>query len=170
MSGRIAGLACLLCLILGAFAADAAAPTAQELVGTWKLISSRYEQLDTGKTGDNLGAHPSGVLIITPEHRFTVVMVGEGRQPGETPEAANLLMHSMLAYSGPFTIEPDPQNPDGVKLVAKIDVSWNQSYTGTDQLRLITLDGNRITIKTAAIISPVTGQRQIATLVWERSQ
>lgn len=156
--------------VLAAGADPAAALSQQELVGTWKLVSSKFEQLDTGKTGDNLGARPSGILIITPESRFTVVMAGEGRKPGTSAEAAAALMRSMLAYTGPFTLEPDPQVPGGAKLTAHIDVSWNESFTGTDQIRFLTLAGDRLTIKTAAIISPVTGERQISTLVWQRSK
>jgi len=166
----VAAAAGLVAALLVAGAGSAAALSQPDLVGTWKLVSSKFEQLDTGKIGDNLGARPSGILIITPEGRFTVVMAGEGRKPGTTPEAAAALMRSMLAYSGPFTLEPDPQTPGGVKLTAHIDVSWNESYTGTDQIRFLTLADDRLTIKTAAIISPVTGERQISTLVWKRSK
>jgi hypothetical protein len=47
--------------------------TRSSLVGTWKLVSVKFELTDTGETIDMYGPEPLGFLIVTAEGRFMVV-------------------------------------------------------------------------------------------------
>jgi hypothetical protein len=47
------------------------------------------------------------------------------------------------------------------------DISWNETRTGTDQVRFYKLDGNILTITTAPNKSMVDGQEGRGVLVWE---
>jgi hypothetical protein len=67
----------------------------------------------------------------------------------------------MIAYSGAYTI-------DGNKMTHKIEVSWNQAWTGTNQQRFIEVKDDQLITKTPPIISPVSGKESVSTLVWER--
>jgi len=56
----------------------------------------------------------------------------------------------MGAYSGRYTVEGD-------KVVHRVDVSWNEAWTGTDQVRFVKVEGDRLTITTAPGKNPITG-------------
>jgi hypothetical protein len=143
----------------------------QDVVGTWKLLSSVRQVAGSDKVIDNLGAHPNGVLIITPENRFIVIFTAaEGRRPATTTEEFAALQKSQIAYSGLATLSPDPDNPNGLKLLNKVDIAWNEEWTGTVQTRFLSLEGNRLTIRTPLIKNPYTGEMAISTLLFERSK
>jgi hypothetical protein len=48
----------------------------------------------------------------------------------------------MAAYSGRYTVERE-------KVVHHVDVSWNEAWTGADQVRFVKVVGDRLTITTA---------------------
>ena len=65
------------------------------------------------------------------------------------PSAANpsdeewvKLHQTMSAYAGTYTLENG-------KVIHRLDISWNQAWTGTDQVRFYKLEGNILTITTA---------------------
>ena len=112
---------------------------AQGLVGTYKLISftSKFED---GTSYEFLGALPVGYTVITPKV-FTSILVSADRKPGNTADAKLALFNSIIAYSGPYTIE-------GSKLTTHVEVSWNQAWTGTKQGRTWSIDGDKLTLIT----------------------
>jgi hypothetical protein len=148
----------------------AAALSPQDVVGTWKLLSSVRQPVGSDKIINNLGAHPKGIMIITPDHRFIIVETAEGRKPAKTTEEFAALQKSELAYSGMVTFMPDPDHPQGLKMINKVDIAWNEAWGGTSQTRFLSLDGNRLTIRTPVIKNPISGQMAVATLVFERSK
>ena|SRR5579863_4345870 len=122
------------------------------------------------KTINNLGEKPKGILVITPDHRFIVIETGDGRKAASTTEEFAALQKSELAYSGLVTFSADPSNPQGLKMINKVDIAWNEEWAGTSQTRLLSLDGNRLTIRTAMLKNPISGEMAISTLVFERSK
>jgi len=149
---------------------SAAALSPQEVVGTWKLLTSVRQEVATGRTADNLGAHPNGILVITPEGRFIIVETGEGRRPAQTVEEFANLQKTELAYSGMVSFSADPQNPQALKMINHVDIAWNEEWLNTDQVRTLTLEGGRLTIKTPPIKNPVSGDLAVSTLVFERTR
>ena len=69
----------------------------------------------------------------------------------------------MFAYAGTYTA-------DGEKVVHHVDVSWNQSWTGTDLVRFYKLNSNTLTITTAPARSAFDGEEGQFILVWEKVQ
>ncbi len=157
-----------------AFAVAAASParalSPQELVGTWTMLSSVRQVEGHDGTVNNLGDHPKGVMILTPDHRFMIIETAGGRKAASNTEEFAALQRSELAYSGLVTFSPDPANPQGLKMVNKVDIAWNEGWTGTDQTRFLTLDGGRLTIRTALIKNAISGEMAVSTLVFERSK
>lgn len=153
-----------------AAASPARALSPQELVGTWTMLSNVRQVEGHNGTVNNLGEHPKGVMIITPDHRFLIVETAGGRKAASTTEEFAALQKSELAYSGLVTFSPDPGNPHGLKMVNRVDIAWNEEWSGTDQTRFLTLDGNRLTIRTALIKNPISGEMAVSTLVFERSK
>lgn len=136
------------------------AASAQQLVGTYKLMSFTSNFSD-GTTVQPLGKLPNGYAIITPK-RFMSVLVSDTRKPGTTPDDKLALYSSLIAYTGPYTIE-------GEKLITAVDVSWNQGWTGIKQVRTFTIEGNRLTTVTDSAPSALEpGKTVSARVVWEK--
>src|SRR5215467_2350119 len=51
------------------------------IVGNWNVVSYVSEELATGNKTDQLGKHPKGYLIYTPEGRMIGLVVHETRSP-----------------------------------------------------------------------------------------
>jgi len=111
-----------------------------------------------------------GVLVITPDYRFTIIETADGRKAATTTEEFAALQRSELAFSGLATFSPDPNNPNGLKMVSNVDIAWNAEWVGTLQTRFLTLDGNRLTIRTEPHKNPHNGELAISTLVFERAR
>jgi hypothetical protein len=80
------------------------------------------------------------------------------RNPLESERAA--LQDSMFAYAGTYSVE------DG-KVIHHVDVSWNESWTGTDQTRQIEVSGNTLILSTR-LTDPTNGTDTDYALVWDK--
>jgi hypothetical protein len=134
-----------------------------KLVGIWKLVSCDIEYQESGKRQAFFGASPRGYIIFTSEGRMMMLITSEGRKPGETIEQKAELFRTMMSYTGIYKI-------DGDKIITKIDISWNEAWTGTDQERFYRLNGDQLDIVTAWMPDPFHLERQIlrGILTWER--
>jgi len=156
------GLVALL-VVTGAYCTTSHA--AELIVGSWRLVS--WVEMDTeSKSAHNVfGDNPTGMITYTPDGRMSVFIIDPKRTkpagPKTTDAEAVELYRTIIAYSGSYSI-------DGNKVTHKIEVSWNQAWTGTNQQRFVEVKDNQLTIKTPPIISPVSGKESIHTLVWER--
>ena len=83
----------------------------QQILGTWKLVSYVREEIPSGATSDVMGAHPSGYINYGRDGRMIVLIVGSDRKkpvgPVATPEEAEALIRSMLAYAGEYTVDSE---------------------------------------------------------------
>ena len=97
-----------------------------KLIGTWKMVSFDVEDQESGKRKPFYGdAAPNGYMILIPEGRMMVLVASGGREPGQTDEKQAALFRTMLSYTGIYRFEGD-------KFITVVDVSWNESWTGTD--------------------------------------
>jgi hypothetical protein len=139
----------------------------QAILGTWSLDSYVREEVPSGAKSDVMGAHPSGYINYGRDGRMMVMIVGgERKKPAgavATPEEAQALMTSMLAYGGTYKIDTQAKI-----VVHHIDISWDQARTGTDQVRSYKLEGKRITLTTEPSADPATGKKTVRMLVWEK--
>jgi len=139
----------------------------QAILGTWKLVSYVREELPSGTKSDVMGAHPSGYINYGRDGRMIVIIVsGDRNKPTgavATPDEAEALIRSMLAYAGTYSIDSQAKT-----VTHHIDISWDQSRTGTDQVRSYKLEGDRITLTTEPSTDPATGKNTVRTLVWEK--
>jgi hypothetical protein len=67
----------------------------------------------------------------------------------------------MISYAGTYTM-------DAEKVIHHVDISWNQIWTGTDQVRFYKLEGNILTTTSAPNRNPVDGREGRSILVWEK--
>jgi hypothetical protein len=137
------------------------------ILGTWKLQSLVYEVSATGQRSSPFGDHPDGYLSYSGDGRMYAIGVVEDRPKPRhlvpTDEEKVELQGSMFAYAGTYTA-------DGEKVVHHVDISWNQSWTGTDLVRFYKLDGDTLTITTARAQSAFDGEEGEFILVWKKVQ
>jgi hypothetical protein len=136
------------------------------LFGTWKQLSGTYVDLETGEERPGLSKSPSGYIHFARDGRMFNLTVDSSRQrpAGLRPTAAEAeaLYRSLIAYTGTFGV-------DGDRVFFDLDVSWNESWTGTRQTRTFKLEGNRLMIS-AEIINPMTGKPARHRLMFEKVQ
>ena len=137
-----------------------------KLIGSWRLIGHQQELLDTGEIQHPRGENPHGYLTYTPDGRFHVLNIpGDRVKPkgvSPTDEEALALFKGLTAYAGHFTVRDDGH------VVHHVDISWNETWTGTDQERRFKLDGDKLTIQNGPLFSPWDGKRIIATMTYTR--
>jgi hypothetical protein len=75
-------------------------------------------------------------------------------------EAADLFK-SMLAYAGTYSI-------DGDEVTHHIEISWNEAWSGTHQVRVARFDGNRVHLSTKPSPDLANGRMSVRTMTWEK--
>jgi hypothetical protein len=145
----------------------AATPDDNPIIGSWRLQSFVREVIATGERQNELGEKPQGYISYQPDRRMFALIIGGNREkPVSTPPTDDekiKLFTTMLAYSGTYSVIED-------KIIHKVDASWNESWTGTDQVRFYKVDGTTLTITTAVNKSPRDGREGRAVLVFTRAQ
>ena len=163
----VVGVLCLPCHLPAQ--TDQANSIQQAILGTWKLVSYVREELPSGTKSDVMGAHPSGYINYGRDGRMIVIIVGSDRKKPAgavaTPDEAEALIRSMLAYAGTYTIDSEAKT-----VTHHIDISWDQSRTGTDHVRSYNLEADLFTLTTEPSADPATGKKTVRTLIWERLQ
>ena len=136
------------------------------LEGTWKLISSHRTDAATGATLDTFGPAPKGFITYGKDRRMMILIV-QGDRPRSrsmavmTDEQRVRLFGSLMAYAGTYRF-------DGKTIEHRIDVSWNEVWSGTTQVRDVRREGDRLIYTTRPAPSPVDGTMGVATMIWER--
>jgi hypothetical protein len=146
-------------------AATAAPAGENPLLGTWKLKSYVREVAATGERYNQRGEHPQGYLSYSMDGRMYAIITWDNRiNPHDvvpTDEERIKLYGSMVSYAGTYTM-------DAEKVIHHVDISWNQSWTGTDQVRFYKLEGNTLTITSALAKSFTDGREGHSILVYEK--
>jgi hypothetical protein len=143
---------------------------AENLVGVWKLVSYSTQDPDTGAVFHPFGEHATGYIVYTAEGRMSAILAAESRKPltGGNRITAPVedraeAFSTATAYTGTYTVTEG-------QVVHHVDISVNPNWVGTDQVRFIRLQGNRLTIVTPPLPTRPDGKLRVSTLVWERTQ
>ncbi len=142
----------------------ATTPSVQQddLVGTWNLLSCFMEDVESKERKDVWGEKPNGRLTLTAAGDWIVVQTAQGRKVPQSDVDRSAAFRSMLAYSGKYRAE-------GEKIVIKVDIAWDESWTGTEQVRFFRIDGDRLHIEVAPQRFPNLGDNVMrAVLIWQR--
>ena len=154
-------------LILVLFVA-ASALAADELYGTWRLVSFKRTIVTTGETTDMFGPSPKGLVTFSRDGRAMSLMTSD-RRPN-IPDAAKMadqdrseLYKTMIAWGGTYTF-------DGKTLKFRVEVSWNEIWNGTEQMRHVKFDGKRMIWNTEPAIGALDGKLRTSVFIWEKVQ
>jgi hypothetical protein len=133
------------------------------LVGTWKL-KSYVVTTGSGDRSMPYGEHPIGYLSYSADGRMQVIGTASGRlvphDSAVTAEEQLALHQTMFAYAGSYSV-------DAAKVTHHVDISWNEVWNGTHQVRLYEVNGNTLTIS-SRLIDPVSGTEAQYVLLWEK--
>jgi hypothetical protein len=136
----------------------------RKIVGTWTLVSVAYEDTASGERTPVYGAHPKGVQIATTEGRWLALMTAQGRGvPNSDGERAQALK-TMIAYTGRYRVE------DG-RVITKVEAAWNEAWVGTEQIRDVRFDGDRLFLQSPPMPHPNINDAVVRVIVeWEREK
>jgi Lipocalin-like domain len=139
--------------------------TKEALLGAWRMTSWTYEIVGTGEKRDALGPDPRGWIVYTPERVMVLVLKSDRKKPAglvPTPEEKLALYDTMFAYSGTYTVKSD-------RVIHHLDMSWNEVWSGTEQVRFCKIEGNILTYTTAPAKSPLDGNEVVHTVRFGRA-
>lgn len=147
---------------------DAGAGTleAEDLVGTWKLLTWQSVASD-GSTTEPFGPAPLGYVVYTADSRMITTISAPDRPPigGDLlagPETGRLqAFATFLAYSGSFRVERG-------EVVHRVEMSLFPDWIETDQRRSAALspDGQTLTLSTRPLAAGGRTGRHV--LTWQR--
>jgi hypothetical protein len=101
-------------------------------------------------------------LILTIEGRMMTIITRADRKPATSVDERAALLDSMVSYTGRYRVEHN-------RIIIRPDVAWNEIYSGTEQIRYYTLNGDKLSIRTAEQLSAVLpGKKVVGTLTYER--
>jgi hypothetical protein len=137
----------------------------KSLVGTWRVTSYSRLTLETNEVSRPFGENPSGYLQYSPGGHV-VVFLSAGEMPKVKPpysDADQAAVFSKIfgAYAGTYSVE-------GNKVTHHVVASWRPEWIGGDQIRFVELNGDKLTIKTAPLVSGLTGKQIVSTVTYER--
>ena len=161
----------LLIALLGVLPLTAQSPEggslAERLVGSWRLMSSEGRSTD-GKVTLDYGPKPVGRLIYDASGRMSVHLLNPTRRrfaSGDflrpTPEELKEAFDGYFGYFGTYTVEESA----GV-VTHHVEGAAYPNYIGTAQQRFVSLDGNRLTLRTPP--ERAGGADITYFIVWER--
>ena len=136
------------------------------LVGTWRMLSWKRVLVPSGEESDALGPSPFGYINYAPDGRLMVFVLKSDRPKPRSipisPQDKIALFDSLFAYVGSYEVEAD-------KVIHTLDGSWNESWTGTKQTRLLSFDGERLVYTTPEAVDPMDGRLCTYRVEFERA-
>jgi hypothetical protein len=135
-----------------------------DIAGVWKLKSYSRRFLDTGEVRSDMAPH-AYILYTAGGFMMSITVEGNRQPPASavlTDEERVRLFNSIVsAYCGRYTV-------DGNKVIHTVDISWNEAWTGTQQVRYFEVKGDELTIETTPRTSGTDARQFINTLKWDR--
>ena len=122
--------------------------------------------VESGEKTDVFGKQPHGYITYGKDGRMMVLIVKSERHKPEdmakvTDEQRAELFKGMIAYGGTYTF-------DGKAVTHHIDISANENWTGTNQVRNVRFDGSRLVLSTNPQPSSYDGKVGVGVLTWEK--
>jgi len=136
------------------------------LSGTYRLVSEQRTIIDTGEVISSTSSR--GYITYEGNGRMIVLIV---RNPRPKPEGAeNItdqqridLFRTITAYAGTYKF-------DCMTVEHSLEISMNEVWSGTKQVRTVKRDGERLVYSTPPFPFHTDGKMSVNTLIWEKVQ
>jgi hypothetical protein len=137
-----------------------------ELCGTYRLISSARQILDTGEEVGAFGKNAKGLVMYGEDGHFLVLVTNDGRpKPASietmTDQQRSDLHRTMSAYGRTYAF-------DGKKVEHHVDLAWNEVWAGTTVVRDVKAAGDRLIYTSRPAPFGGDGKMSVITVVWEK--
>ena len=134
------------------------------IAGVWKLKSYARRFLDTGETRRDMLPH--AYIIYSPGGHMMSITVEENRHAPAGPvltdeERIHLFKTIVSAYAGTYAVEGD-------RVTHHVEVSWNEAWSGSQQVRRWSVSGDTLTLETTPRTAGSDSREFVNTLTWER--
>jgi len=133
------------------------------LLGTWKM-KSYVVTTSAGERSTPYGENPTGYLSYSADGRMQAIGAAERRivpAGSAPPDNERVALHNtMFAYAGTYSVEAGT-------VIHHVDISWNEVWTGTDQIRFFDVKGNTLII-TAHFMDPGSDVETLYAVEWEK--
>ena len=156
----------LFALVISTMTAGAQAADIDKFVGTWRLVSRVYEEVESKAVHKPFGDNPSGILINSSDGWFCAIITASNRKPPAalvpTDTEAAELWRTTTGTCGRYKI-------DGDKRSLTYEIPSNPAFGGreeTDALEWKSPD--RFQSKSAPFLSDRVGKQVVLINVWER--
>jgi len=140
-----------------------------QLVGTWKLISAEFRRVN-GAVIPLYGENPAGLLMYDAAGNMSVHIMQRLRPQfeiadrlGGTPEQIQAAFQGYQAYFGTYSIDENAR-----VVTHHITGALLPNWVGVDQKRFYELSGNRLILRTPALM--IGGTEATGYLVWEKTK
>lgn len=140
--------------------------TEEDLLGTWKMVGASSKDVKTGEVTQAFGGpHPVGFISYGKDHRMMTVAAYDSRLKPErvdhtTAQQRDQLFGTMFAYAGTYTVSAS-------SVQHHIEVSWNETWTGTTVTRDISFQDGKLVLTTRPQLS-LEGKMVVLTVIWEK--
>ena len=109
---------------------------------------------------------PDAYIMYSPGGHMMSVTIEENRRPPAGPvltdeERIRLFKSIVSAYAGTYEVEDN-------KVTHHVEMSWNEAWTGTNQVRHFSVDGDTMILETTPRTTGTDSREFINTLIWER--
>ena len=125
----------------------AEAETAQDLVGTWTLVSAVLQSGDIRT--EVFGPDPRGTLIFGSDGRYALIFMRRdlpkltyNTRMSQTVEESRAITKGSIAHFGTYRVNEDE---GGKALILRIEGSTFPNWAGTEQRRSFSLSGDELT-------------------------
>jgi len=147
----------------------APAPTASQLVGTWKLVSIEDTSQDgTVHPSTQFGPHPHGFLMYEADGHMCATIVNGDRpawKDTHKPTDAEKIAYydTLIAYCGTFRLDSATST-----VTHYPEIAWLPSYVGSAQPRPFRLEGDKLIITVTGDMSNPAAKQRV--LVWRSAK
>ena len=139
---------------------------AQQIQGSWVLVSIYNEQ--DGKKIEPFGSKPRGSLILTPDGRFSMILMraslpkfaSNNRMQGSAEENQAVVQGS-LAFYGTYAVASEKDQT----VIMRIEGNTFPNSDGQEQKRAMTVKGDEL-----RVTNPTTTIGGVAYAIWKRAK
>jgi hypothetical protein len=139
--------------------------SAHPIVGTWNLQSFSELDVHTKAVAYPMGEKPKATVIYTEGGHVATIFTAAARiaptGPRATDSEAIQLFRTMVAFAGRYEINDR-------ELIYYPEITWNEAWNGTRQIRYFELAGDLLKISSAPAVSTLGNAETIMTMAWNR--
>jgi len=143
--------------------------SADNFVGTWRLISTEFRSQDGSPAQSPYGPQPQGILVYDAHGNMSAQLAQSNRKPFATADRkagsdaeTRAAFESYQAYAGRYTV-----NEDEHVVTHTVNQALLPNWVGGEQRRHYSFEDGKLVLRTPPMT--IGGERVSGVLVWEKA-